>query len=98
MNDSIQIEEIELERPRYFVQMNVDAGAASEFGIKPEVWVTGLASFVSDSILVQLRQDIFGRTLDEIKFPANWRGGKGTLCASLVSEALACAVYNLQDR
>jgi hypothetical protein len=72
VNDE-QIEEIKLERLRYFVQMNVDAGAASEFGIKPEVRATQLASFVSDSILFQLRQDIFGRTLDEIKFPANWK-------------------------
>lgn len=66
-------EEITLERLRYFVQMNVDAGATSEFGIKPEVKVTQFASFISDGLLAQLRQDIFGRTLDEIKFPANWK-------------------------
>lgn len=72
MNDE-QIEEIKLERLRYFVQMAIDKQAALEFGIAPEVKATRLASFVSDAMLFQLRQDIFGRTLDEIKFPANWK-------------------------
>jgi hypothetical protein len=65
---------VDLEKIKFAVLAYVSKELAEEFAIAPTAKITDHLNWFSEQIVLQIRQDVFGKQVDivEIRYPADW--------------------------
>ena len=68
------VETVKLERMKLAAMMYISKELADEFAIEPTVTITNAWHHCLDAIVIQVRQEVFGRQLTRfvIEHPSNW--------------------------
>ena len=73
INLKSDITTIDLEKFTYSCEKIISQELLEDFAISPKVQLSPFVSFVTDDIIIRVRQDILGETLKTIKYPSNWK-------------------------